>query len=78
MQKPRHWLVTTDGVRPLEQVAGDLERTGFVVHRLLDDARVIAGVASEKAAARVRRLRGVVDVAPDASAGASPPATDAS
>ena len=78
MPKPLHWIVTTDGVRPLEQVAGDLERTGFVVRELLAETKAIAGVASDKIAARVRRLRGVVDVAPDAAAGAVPPASDVS
>jgi hypothetical protein len=80
MPDPLHWIVTTDGARPIEQVAGDLERTGFVVRELLPETKAIAGVASDKIAARVRRLRGVVDVAPGApgASGAVPPATDAS
>jgi hypothetical protein len=76
MPKQPRWIVTTDGARPIREVAAELERAGFTVAKVLGELGSIAGTASAKSIERVRGIRGVADVSPDEPIDLGPPGGD--
>ena len=60
------WIVTTDGVRPIAQVAAELRRLGFRIDNVLTEIGSITAKAPAAAARAARRVDGVLDVTPDA------------
>lgn len=60
------WIVTTDGVRPIERIAAELRQQGFRIESVLAEIGSITGQASAAAARAARRVDGVLDVTPDA------------
>jgi hypothetical protein len=72
----KQWIVTTSGDQPLEQVAKELARAGFVVRDVLEEIGTITGSAAPDVVARLRKTRGVADVAPDTEVDVGPPDED--
>jgi hypothetical protein len=73
MPESKGWIVTTDGDRPIREVVKDLTAAGFKVSQVLSEIGSITGSGSAATAAKLRRIRGVADVAPDAPLDIGPP-----
>lgn len=67
------WIVTTDGVRPIDQITAELQRLGFRIEAVLTEIGSITATASATAARSARRVAGVVDVTRDAPIDLGPP-----
>ena len=71
-----NWIVTADGRRPLDELVADLGRHGFKVRQVLDAIGSVVGTATPAAVRRLRHLRGVADIAPDAPIDLGDPGRD--
>lgn len=69
----KQWIVTTSTDRPVGDVAKDLTSAGFAVSAKYPEIQSIAGTADDEAIARVRKVRGVIDVSPDQPIDIGPP-----
>lgn len=70
---PTKWIITTDGDRPVTDIARDLERAGMVCDQVLGEIGCILGSAEDSCAEALRAVRGVIDVAPDVGIDIGPP-----
>jgi hypothetical protein len=61
--KSSGWIVTTNNDRPIREVAQDLSQAGFQVRDVLDEIGSITGSADSSAVAKMRKIKGVADVA---------------
>lgn len=73
MTKPKGWIVTTSSDRPIRDVARDLRNAGFEVGHVLEEVGSITGAGTDDAVKKVRTVKGVVDVSPDAPIDIGPP-----
>jgi hypothetical protein len=73
MPDTKRWIVTTSDDRPINDITADLKQAGFVVGDVLDAIGSITGTADDQAATKMRSIRGVVDVSPDAPIDIGPP-----
>jgi hypothetical protein len=73
MAEKKTWIVTTSPDRPLDEILKDLADAGFVVGQSLAEIGCITGSASPKTAAKLRKVRGVIDVSPDTAVDVGPP-----
>lgn len=72
MAKRKKWVVTTQG-RSFAEVRKDLGDAGFSVDHGLEDIGVFTGDADDETAEKIRGLKGVTDVSPDAPIDIGPP-----
>jgi hypothetical protein len=72
------WIITTDGDRPVADIARDLERAGLAASQVLGEIGCILGSADDSCLDALRAVRGVIDVAPDIGIDIGPPASDIS
>ncbi len=70
-----NWIITTDGDRPVADIARDLERAGLAASQVLGEIGCILGSADDSCADALRAVRGVIDVAPDIGIDIGPPVT---
>lgn len=73
MAKTKTWIITTGGSRPLADIAKDLAAAGLKSAQVLEAIGSITGSAGEDALAKLRKVRGVVDVSPDTPVDLGPP-----
>lgn len=73
MRKSLHLHVTVKHGQPLDNVCARLTAQGFAVGAVLADIDVIVGTAPASALARLRRVRGVTDVAEQTPIDLGPP-----
>lgn len=73
MSKTRRWVITASGERAFSEVADDIRKAGFKVGEALEEIGVFTGDADDAAVAKLRKLRGVADVAPDEDIDIGPP-----
>ena len=73
MSEQRDWIVTTSSERGIRDIAGDLEKAGFSVGRVLEDVGSIIGAAADETITTLRSIPGVVDVSPDRRIDIGPP-----
>ncbi len=73
MAKTKTWIITTGGDRPMRDIAKDLAVAGLKRGRVLKEVGSITGSAEDKAVAKLRKVRGVIDVSPDAPIDVGPP-----
>jgi hypothetical protein len=73
MAKPKVWIITTGGGRPLRDVAKDLAAAGLVGAKILEAIGCITGSAEDKVVPRLRKVRGVTDVFPSSPVDVGPP-----
>jgi hypothetical protein len=66
-------IVTVSKDRHINDVARDLKAAGLEVGELLDAIGIVTGRAQAKSIARLRKVRGVVDVSPDHKVDIGPP-----
>ena len=73
MGKGKGWIVATSGDRPIREIAKDLADAGLAVGQVLEEIGSITGSADAKVVAKLRKVRGVVDVSPDTPIDIGPP-----
>lgn len=73
MAEKKSWIITTSPDRPLDEISKDLADTGFVVKQAFAEIGCITGSASAKTVAKLRKVRGVIDVSPDKPVDIGPP-----
>lgn len=73
MAKGSRWIITTNAKRPITDIAKDVGAAGLKGVRVLKEVGSITGSADEKVVAKLRKVRGVVDVSPDADVDIGPP-----
>jgi hypothetical protein len=73
MARKRTWIITTSEERPLRAIAKDVRDAGLEDGHVLEEVGCITGSASERVVAKVRKVRGVVDVSPDSTVDIGPP-----
>jgi len=71
--RSRLWIVITDRTRPIREVIRELAHAGFEVGHVLETMGGITGSAEEQAVERIRKVRGVVNIWPDACLEVDPP-----
>jgi hypothetical protein len=71
--KKQTWIVTTDGKRDHATLTRELQSAGFSVTQAFSDLPSVIGVADTNAVAKIRKVKGVVDVSPDAPVDVGPP-----
>jgi hypothetical protein len=76
MSQTKGWIVTTSDERPIADIAKDLKAAGFSVGHVLEAIGSITGAAAEDTLAKVRSIKGVVDVSPDMPIDIGPPDAD--
>ena len=72
MAKAKSWVITTGG-RPIRDIAKDLADAGLVGGQVLEAVGSITGSADDTVVAKLRKVRGVVDVSPDTPIDVGPP-----
>jgi hypothetical protein len=73
MPDDKSWVVTTSTDRPISEITKDLKEAGFSVGQVLEEINSITGAAAEGAVAKLRSIKGVVDVSPDTPIDIGPP-----
>jgi hypothetical protein len=73
MAKGKTWVITTSGNRSIHEIAKDLAKAGLTSGQVLEEIGSITGSAGDKTVAKLRKVRGVVDVSPVPRAGVGPP-----
>lgn len=76
MADSKGWIVTTSDDRPIADIANDLKAAGFSVGHVLEEVGSITGAAAEDTLAKLRSIKGVVDVSPDTPIDIGPPGSD--
>jgi len=76
MTKSTRWILTVAYDRPIEQIVADAAKAGLRDVQVMAEIGCITGTAPTVAVARLRRVRGVVDVAPDSPIDIGPPDAD--
>ena len=73
MTKAKKWIITTSGDRSIHEIAKDLAKAGLTGSQVLEEVGSITGSAGDKTVAKLRKVRGVVDVSPDFPVDVGPP-----
>ena len=73
MAQSQQWIITTSQDRPVAEIAKELSSAGFAVEQVLDEIGSITGRASKAVAAKLRAIKGVVDVSPSTGIDIGPP-----
>jgi predicted CoA-binding protein len=73
MPKDKGWIVTTSPDRPIAEIAKDLKEAGFSVNHVNEEINSVSGSAAEEALAKLRGIRGVLDVSEDVPIDIGPP-----
>jgi hypothetical protein len=73
MAKGTKWIITTSNDRPIGDIAKDLAAAGLTGGKVLKEVGSITGSAKDEAVAKMRKVRGVVDVSRDAPIDIGPP-----
>jgi len=73
MAKAKKWIITTSSDRSIHEIAKDLADAGLTGSQVLEAIGSITGSAGDKAVAKLRKVRGVVDVSPDFPVDLGPP-----
>jgi hypothetical protein len=73
MAKAKTWIITTSSDRPIRDIAKDLADAGLTRSKVLKEIGCITGSAGDKTVAKLRKVRGVVDVSPDVPVDVGPP-----
>jgi hypothetical protein len=71
-------IVTVGPDQDVRKVARDLKAAGLSVDQVLDTMNVVTGKADSKSVARLKQVRGVVDVSKDHPVDIGPPDSDVS
>jgi len=67
------WIITTNGKRDIRAIAKDLAAAGLSVTQNFSAIPCITGRAGKSSIAKIKKVKGVVDVAPDVPVRIGPP-----
>jgi uncharacterized protein with ACT and thioredoxin-like domain len=73
MAKEKKFIVTTGGDRPIQDIAKELADAGLKGVEVLQEIGSITGSAEEEAVAKLRKVRGIVDISQDVPVDVGPP-----
>jgi len=73
MAQPKRWVITTSPDRAFGEVARELSAAGFDIQEQLEAIGVVVGAADDAVAERLKGVKGVADVSPDAPIDIGPP-----
>lgn len=66
MSADTKWIVTVESPgRDIGAVADDLRKEGLIISEIMSEVGVISGTAEASSSAKMRRIRGVIDVTKD-------------
>lgn len=67
------WIITISEDQSINEVASRLSDEGLTIRDVLDEIGCITGTADDVTAERLRKVNGVVDIAPDMQLDIGPP-----
>lgn len=76
MPKIALWIITISNDQSINDIATRLSEEGLTVKEILEEIGCITGSADEVTAERLKRVKGVVDVAPDMQIDVGPPGAE--
>lgn len=78
MAKIALWIITISHDQSINDIAARLSAEGLTVKEILEEIGCITGSADDVTAERLKRVEGVVDIAPDMQVDVGPPGADES
>ncbi|SES33440.1 hypothetical protein SAMN04487958_11518 [Vreelandella subterranea] len=76
MPKIALWIITISNDQSINDIATRLSEEGLTVKEILEEIGCITGSADEVTAERLKRVKGVVDIAPDMHIDVGPPGSE--
>lgn len=76
MPKIALWIITISNDQSINDIAARLSEEGLTVKEILEEVGCITGSADEVTAERLKRVKGVVDIAPDMQIDVGPPGSE--
>ena len=76
MPKIALWIITISNDQSINDIATRLSEEGLTVKEILEEIGCITGSADEVTAERLKRVKGVVDIAPDMQIDVGPPGSE--
>jgi len=70
------WLITISSDQPINEMATRLSAEGLTIQEVLEEIGCITGSADDATAERLKKIKGVVDIAPDMQIDMGPPGSD--
>lgn len=76
MPKTTLWIITISDAQSISDIAARLSAEGLTVKEILEEIGCITGAADDVTAERLKRVEGVVDIAPDMQIDVGPPGSE--
>jgi len=73
MAKVRQWIITVSHDQSIHNIASGLAAKGLTIKDVLEEIGCITGSAEDSAVNRLKKVKGVVDIAPDMQIDLGPP-----
>lgn len=70
------WIITISEDQSINEIASRLSDEGLSIRDVLEEIGCITGSADDVTAERLRKVKGVVDIAPDMQLDIGPPGAD--
>ncbi|TVP46641.1 MAG: hypothetical protein EA345_12455 [Halomonas sp.] len=70
------WIVTVSSDQPIREMATHLSAEGLAVKDVLEEVGCITGSADTATADRLKKIKGVLDIAPDIQINMGPPGSE--
>lgn len=70
------WIITVSSDQSIDDIATCLSDEGLTIREVLEDIGCITGSADNVTAERLKKIEGVVDIAPDMPVDVGPPGAD--
>ncbi|WP_261377958.1 hypothetical protein [Vreelandella titanicae] len=70
------WLITISSDQPINEMATRLSAEGLTIQEVLEEIGCITGSADDATAERLKKIKGVVDIAPDMQIDMGPPGSE--
>lgn len=73
MSNVKQWLITISDDQTIKEIASRLSAEGLTIKDVLEEVGTITGSADDATADRLKKIKGVVDIAPDMQIDVGPP-----
>ncbi|MDN6323663.1 MAG: hypothetical protein L0J73_13570 [Halomonas sp.] len=70
------WIITISSDQPINEMATRLSEEGLTIKDILEEIGCITGSADNVTVERLKKIQGVVDIAPDIQIDMGPPGSD--
>ncbi|WP_018915924.1 hypothetical protein [Vreelandella zhanjiangensis] len=70
------WIITISEDQSINEIASRLSDEGLTIRDVLEEIGCITGSADDVTAERLKKVKGVVDIAPDMQLDIGPPGAD--